>query len=293
MKTLVLGGGLIGLYAAHKLGAQLVTLKEESAIPYVFLHNAPENKAMLEDLGIPYDIGTWRIGFIHRGQVYRRATPEMVLEYHMKCYGVPPPKDKPQFVSSTYSILTPNYYDVRKKLASLVTDVVYGKVIELDLLKKEVLLMDGTTLKYDKLVNTLPLPDFMRMAGLEFPYEAKPLFYYKFSIWDTAFADFDTVHIMDGDDTRTRFVKGTVEPNSYFVETLTSDHTSYGEQPAMVVKYGKIMNGGWRTELRNNALAKLEEHGVFPISRFARWRAHYDTEDALHDLAIYTETRKL
>jgi hypothetical protein len=292
--TVVLGGGLVGQYAAYKLGAKLITLKPEKTIPYIFLHDAPMNRKMLDDLGVTYGTDVWKVGFMFKGQLYEVASQDMVNEYHTKCYGHPP--NKPQFKKPYYDMLTPNYYEVRKKLEDLNKTVLYARIYHIDLIGHIVgyELPDKTLglIKYKHLINTLPLPDLLHMAGVieSESYESRPIFYYKLPEWPKAYEGLglDTVHVMDLKDERTRFVKGTAEPNTFFLETLEKD-SKYGEL-SQVVKYGKIFNRGWHLEMRNNAIERLEKHGVLSVGRFARWQQHYDTQDALVHLSVFSSS---
>jgi hypothetical protein len=290
IRTLVLGGGLIGSWAAYKLGAKLLTLKPDKVNPYIFLHNAAENRELLSELGVSYDIKDWRIGFFWHNDIHKSSTKAMVSEYHEKVYGHPP--NKPQFTSSSYSVLTPNYYEVRDKLAEKVKDVLYDKIVEVDILKKQVTLEHGSSFEYDKLVNTLPLRDLYAMMGRPDTnaFESKPLYFYKLPYWPKQFSYYDTVQVMDGGDERTRFIRGS-QPNTFFLETIAADY-KYGEL-AVYLKYGKILNSGWHLSLRDNALKRLEQYDILSVGRFARWTQHYDTEDALFDLNEYIRRRQL
>jgi hypothetical protein len=282
-KSYILGGGMVGLYCAFKLGWDVITAKPENVVPYLFLHDTEYTRRFLSELNVDFTEDKWTIGFSYKGSLYPAATPEMVEEYHEKCYGHKP--NKPQFEKPYYNILSANYYHVHNTLVSH-ANIIYDSVVKIDLQNKQLYLEGGGVLGYSRVISTIPFVNMLDMVGLNsnvFTY--KPIYISQQPEWPFP-EQYDTVHIMDKTDMRTRYVKGTVQPDTYYLESLGPE-----PQPksCFVMKYGKIINSPELIWFRDKLLNYLAIHKVYSLGRFAKWTQHYDTQDALKDFDTLRE----
>jgi hypothetical protein len=283
--TLIIGGGFAGLYTSAITEGHVIAMEDPWRTitnNYIFLRWHLRNRRMLTNLGFTPKRESFKIGYFSGGRVHAKPTMEMVNAYLRKAY---PEQDhnkvSPLYFLPEYSTCGVDYLSVLERLefhASRAGRITFGKVTGIDLLKRTVTSERGTvttTHPYDKLVVTVPLPVFFRLCGLDVAEQiglsATPISLYKSDMEANGFRQVMNM------DPKSPVLRWVVSEDGVVTEERLG--TLEGEKPLAFFSYGKIMET--YPAAKEAVLLTLEASGVYVAGRFAEWKSHYDTEDAV------------
>jgi hypothetical protein len=290
----VAGGGLSGTYAAIRLkqifeDVNIITLHNIGNVaPFMHLRAEPKNKALLKAFDISNtDYERWKLGYEWQGKIYKQSNSTMNKGYMMKCYGEYNPDNVPFYETDYLAYKVPFVKVLRAAEEKTRHMTIIGRIKKVDIKNKSVIVNDETTaypIHYDLLINTIALPDFVEMCtGNTIPLVAKPLYIYES---DKKIGDYGTLHVMDETSPITRYHREANGGDRVFEETLTPSSTKIS---TAYFKYGKILYDSSTSAYRKLALSFFEILDIWMIGRFAVWRTHYDTEQAISDLEKYLQ----
>lgn len=178
--NIILGGGIAGLIWAYyhkdhfiltdQVGGQMMSYFD---LGPRYLHDKPEPvRNFLEELNVPIKFSTIKVGYLDDSGWIENPGPEFRQKYFMKSRG----QDNLEGFDSTvlntnikeFQVCDVDFKDLINKLFEKIGDRIYmGRASSIDLENKIVKSDTNMVFKYSKLVSTIPLSIFARVAGLD------------------------------------------------------------------------------------------------------------------------------
>lgn len=184
----ILGGGISALIFAfynkdyfvlsEQIGGQM---NSSFDLGPRYLHNKPCVIDFLKSLDIPVKESKIRVGYLDDSGWVENPNLEFRQKYYMKSRGV---KDLTGFDPtvlntnmSEFPICEVDFKNLILKLFEKVADRIYGRNVDkIDLVEQRIYAQD-LTFKYDKLVSTIPLNIFSKLANLNIKLESTSMAY--------------------------------------------------------------------------------------------------------------------
>jgi hypothetical protein len=179
----VLGGGIAGLIygfynkdfiiISPEFGGQMAA---EFAIGPRYLHDTPESRKLLQDLGLPIEVFVVKVGYFYNGWHTNTPSKDFREQYYMHSRGTMDGFDSTSMNSGKQSFNALRV-DFKKMIELLVQELeeqdrlVKGKVEKIDIDKSQMHLDGGhgnPTIDYNELVSTMPLNIFCKLANIPF-----------------------------------------------------------------------------------------------------------------------------
>ena len=287
-KIVLIGGGLSGLYMGYLLKKAKKNFIIYSDNPkdfakkfssqYIFLKYDIRIRRVLKELGFDIKKRNFVMGFYYKNRI--NSSPEYLhlQNYNSKIYKSS--KVNLFNLKNYYPIIDIDYMEVTDRLEQLLWDKIsYNRVTKVDTTEKY-LEAGGIKTQYDYLINTIPLPLFLDMdegtknvwkyGELDFP--SLPLLIKK-----TDFVvpeKFDQVSNCELESVTTRYIRTKNMTTEEQIATVRHNV----EGVIAYLKYGKIFG---LSEAATEYVIKLSLKDTYMLGRFAEFKAHYDTEDAI------------
>jgi hypothetical protein len=188
MTTIILGAGLTGLLArfyikdsiliGNEIGGE--NLRVNFPLGPRFLKKTKETLDLLEDLNLPIKEKTVKIGYYYNNKIHNTIPKNLIAKYYKKTRGIFVEPDKiPDSAMSNrenvFSALDVNFDLLISTIKSKILEnssngVIVDNIKKIDL-EKQVLKGERNHYKYDVLINTIPLPEFVKISKIRIPIE--------------------------------------------------------------------------------------------------------------------------
>ncbi|MDD5649362.1 MAG: NAD(P)/FAD-dependent oxidoreductase [Candidatus Nanoarchaeia archaeon] len=185
---IILGSGIAGLIWAKyhsdhfiltdQVGGQMMSYFDMGPR---YLHDTKQSRMFLKDLDVPLKLSTIKVGYIDDSGWVLNPSVEFRQKYFMKSRG------RNNLVGFDSTVLNSNkkefqicnikFNDIILKLFDVLSErIYYGKVEKIDLQEHKVF-ADTMSFKYEKIVSTIPLNVFSKIAGLNLELKSFDTFY--------------------------------------------------------------------------------------------------------------------
>ena len=280
MKNLVIGGGFSGLYFAYKNSNSLVfsdktpenqKIFSKNDDNFIFLRYDSLIKKMLNELGINFKLKKLTMSYFYNNEIHKKAEKNAVHNYYLKTYNI---SDTQKFMDyNNFKIFTTKYSEVIEKLEKKCVDqIIYERVKTIDEINKKI----NEQYNYENAINTLPLPILCNMLqNQNFKKQCEKLKYISVGIFEEQnIKNFktDVILNMDPDSKVLRYIKTN---EGYIAEKLITE-----EKPKIFLKYGRLTSN----EDSKKIIEELKKMNIYNFGRFAQWKEHYETQDAIRDI---------
>lgn len=247
--AVILGAGVSGLLAASRWPDARVFERQSAAVPPVM------QATFYSEHRVPVFAEHEIVVYTRYGSV---GTPE---DYARKVYADP---SVPVSAGTFRPWQAAFGWDGRELLAASVGRVAWERTVAVvDVAGRMLVLADGERVSYGVLINTIPLPVFLRMAGIECsaPLRSLPIFLRKGRA---------AVPIPPGEQ-HVVYWPGPERPyyrTSQRGGQLTEEHMHPPAGPVVVVLPGKI----FPVPSAETLVASLEAEGIICLGRYAEWK---------------------
>ncbi|MCL6579737.1 MAG: NAD(P)/FAD-dependent oxidoreductase [Candidatus Bathyarchaeota archaeon] len=171
MRNFILGGGISGLICAYYNPSYTIISKNtggqlKSPFPLgpQYLHRTPEVEELLMELHLPTDVKEVKIGYFYKGKF---ITPKDAhqREYWRKTRGNAPFTGECMMrKTENFEAYTTSPQYLMEALKLRVRNVILAEAYHIDLDERKISCWEGD-FKYDNLISTIPLPEFMKMSN--------------------------------------------------------------------------------------------------------------------------------
>jgi len=175
-QNFILGAGINGLISAFYLhNYKVIGFTTEAqdnqrfSLGIRLLHKSREMKKLLESLGLSTETRKIKVGYYYEDRLHKTVTPRLMVEYFNKTRAFNGFfKSAMSGGKNNYEVFEVTMAELYNTLMEKVKDrITEERVTKIDLLRREIQLIDGKILLFNKMVNTLPAPVFYNLAGMD------------------------------------------------------------------------------------------------------------------------------
>ena len=303
MTTVILGAGLTGLLAKFYIkdsiliGDEIGGENSRANFPLGprFLKKTKETLDLLEDLNLPVKEKTVKIGYYYNNRVHDIIPKNLIVKYYEKTRGISldsynVPESTMSNGNNVFSALDVNFDLLISTLKSKISEnssnnIIIDNIKKINL-KKQLLKGEKNTYKYDVLITTIPLPDFIKISKIKtsINFEYLPITYlYLKCMNDNLDLRFDGYSYIYFPEKNIKFYRITKTNNSKFVfefpfiikPTQLRKHINLKYFMFLNVYYSKY---GHFKELKKDSISF--PNNIKMLGRYAEWR-HLRVHDTL------------
>jgi hypothetical protein len=302
MSNFILGGGISGLICAYynpsytiiskNIGGQL---KSPFPLGPQYLHYTPEIEELLMELKLPITTKEVKIGYYYKGK-YITPKDSHQREYWLKT------RDRTGFQETcmmgrrdSFEAFTVSPKELAEALSLRVRNKILAEAYQVDLSERKILCWEGE-FKYDKLISTVPLPVFLKLANKSGALSWKDV-YFEYAqtkkdgilhriLWQEG-KEFDFIYFPWIGVEFYRITK-LEEPFCVLEYTHIPSYKAYEIEVVKthVLKYAKIISGS------SEEVEKLDENLKF-VGRYAKWDSKYFVHHAIKEAKKIAHTGSL
>ena len=288
MYELILGGGLSGLIWSYYNHGTVLTKDVGGQQGFGidlgprFLHKTKHTEKLLSDLHLDTDSRTIRIGYFYDGKMHNTCTGEMTRRYYEKSRGIKLTNEKAVMTQGknsfeAFNIPMSEVLDKLKKMTKCST--VLGEVTGIDLFKNLISINDED-IYYDKLVSTIPLPIFYKLAGIKatekfISNEVMFVLVNKKNqhMFDHYVNDYDYTYFLDDS---SPFYRMTKTDNGLVIEYRTAGMIPYDKATAL--DFGQVIVKLNSQIVSNDCTKNMKLNNVRFLGRFGTWNRDYKVD---------------
>jgi len=295
--NVVLGGGISGLIWAYyhpdhfivtdQVGGQMMSYFD---LGPRYLHNKSEAVfKFLKDLNVPIKLSAIKVGYFDDKGWVEDPNLDFRHKYYLKSRGQKTLEGFDPTVLNTnlkeFQVCNVDFKDLIFKLYDVLSSRIYtGSVTKIDL--KEQLIMTDTNmvLRYSKLVSTIPLNIFARLAGLSITLDSVDMAYclLKESFFDIK--DFDYVYVVISD---ANFHRITRCKQGVVCDVLGKNIDEFKKQ--IPIEYFTLLLDQSIKLVKNSQIIsldkdfELEDTSIKFVGRYGSWHRRWKTETVIEE----------
>jgi hypothetical protein len=303
MTTVILGAGITGLLAKFYIKDSILIGNEiggeNSRVNFPlgprFLKKTKETLDLLEDLNLPVKEKTVKIGYYYNNRVHDTIPKGLIAKYYEKTRGITLDfDDVPESTMSNgdnvFSALDVNFDLLISTIKSRIfenssNNIIVDNIKKINL-EKQNLKGERNIYEYDVLINTIPLPDFVKISKIKtsINFEYLPITYlYVKCMNDNLDLKFDGYSYIYFPEEYTKFYRITKTCNSKFVFEFPLIIKPNQLRKHINLKYFMFLNVyyskyGHFKELKKDSISL--PNNVKMLGRYAEWR-HLRVHDTL------------
>nr|MDD5651476.1 NAD(P)/FAD-dependent oxidoreductase [Candidatus Nanoarchaeia archaeon] len=295
--NVIVGGGIAGLIWAKyhtdhfiltdQVGGQMISYFD---LGPRYLHNKSKYvEKFLEDLEVPLKLSTIRIGYLDDTGWIDNPGPEFRQKYFMKSRGQNDLKGFDPTVLNTnikeFQVCDVDFKLLISKLFDQLEERIYmGSITHINLEKQMISTDSNMVLKFSKLVSTIPLNIFARVAGLSIALQSFDMAYCLLSKDFFDLKEFDYVYDARTDTPFHRMTKCKMGVVCDVVGTRIIDFKKYIDPKYFTIPIDQAVR-----LVKNNQIISLEndfelkDKPVKFVGRYGTWNRRWKTETVIEE----------